>query len=115
CHTALRRTTDKRCRGVDEGRAVSASLTRLPPKTSPRLRPQAGRGTKVRSIIPSLIGRSDLDELREFQLAIGHIGRPKIDLLAVLPLQHEASDRACADLESVRIRRVLPLELNAAN
>src|ERR1035441_5713410 len=96
-------TSTRRQQGIaveawTRGRAVSRSLTRLPPKTSPRPRPQAGRGTKVRLIIPSLIGRPDLDELRKFQLAIGHIGRPKIDLLAVLPLQHEASDRACADL-----------------
>ena len=51
-------------------------------------------------------GRSvGLDEGRELQLAVGEPRGPQIDLLAVLPLQHQPGDRAFADLQCVRVRR----------
>src|SRR5208282_1179281 len=61
------------------------------------------------------VGRANLDETREFQLAIGNVGRPQIDLFAVLPLQHQAGDGAGADLERVRVGGVPAFELDAAD
>src|SRR6202451_4362645 len=40
--------------------------------------------------------RRDLDEAWELELALGDFLRPHADLLAILPLQHQAGDQALA-------------------
>src|SRR5215472_17807656 len=79
---------------------------------SPRSR--RGRGEYFRSRDPS-VGGADLDEFRELQRTIGDIGGPQIDLLAVLPLQHQAGNRIGSDLERMRIGRILAFELNTSD
>src|SRR5689334_835681 len=84
---------------------------------TPKRLPVRGYGRGGIGLSPGFrsLRRADLDEVRELQLAAGEIFRPEVDLLAVLPLQKEASDRAFADLQGVRIGRILALELDAAD
>src|SRR5580692_2296582 len=59
--------------------------------------------------------RRDLDEAWELQLAFGNFLRPDADLLAILPLQHQAGDQALAVFDRVGERIVLAVELGAAD
>src|SRR5882724_12201240 len=59
--------------------------------------------------------RGDLDEARELDLGLGHFLWPDSDLLAVLPLQHQARDQAFAVLDGVGEGIVLAVELGAAD
>ena len=54
-------------------------------------------------------------KLGNFSLPLATFGRPQVDLLAVLPLQHQAGDRAGADLERVRVGGVPAFELDPAD
>src|SRR5689334_16631562 len=73
-------------------------------------------GSKRASIAAhSSVGGSNLDEARELQLAIGEFGRPQVDLVSILPLQHGPGDSLGSDLQRVRIGRILAFELHAAD
>src|SRR5581483_6818248 len=77
--------------------------------------PARADGECVFSIRLASLGRTDLDETRELELAVGELLRPEVDLLAVLPLQQQSGDRAFADLQRMRVGRILALELDAAD
>src|ERR1700753_651381 len=59
--------------------------------------------------------RGDLDEARELQLSLRDLFRPDRNLLAVLPLQHEAGDQALAVFQAMGEVIVLAVELDAAD
>src|SRR5580704_15104060 len=59
--------------------------------------------------------RGELDEARELQRALGDFRRPDRDLLAILPLQHQAGDQALAVLDRMGELVVLAVELDAAD
>src|SRR3984957_803923 len=59
--------------------------------------------------------RRDLDEAWELQLAFGDFFRPHADLLAILPLQHQAGNQALAVFDRMGERIVLAVELGAAD
>src|SRR5665213_3576700 len=59
--------------------------------------------------------RGDLDEARELQRALGDFRRPHGDLLAILPLQHQARDQALAVFDRMGERVFLAVELGAAD
>src|ERR1700692_2331485 len=59
--------------------------------------------------------RRDLDEAWELQLAFGDFLRPDADLLAILPLQHQACDQALAVFDRMGERIVLAVERGAAD
>src|SRR5215470_19521683 len=69
----------------------------------------------ARSLIALLSFRSDLDEARELDLGLGHFLRPDGDLLAVLPLQHQAGNQALAVFDRVGERIFLAVKLDAAD
>src|SRR5579883_175347 len=71
-------------------------------------------GNRSGSTVASSI-RSELDKARELQLGLGNFRRPNGDLLAVLPLQHQACDQALAVFDSMGERLVLAVELHAAD
>ena len=50
-----------------------------------------------------------------FILPVGELLRPDVDLLAVLPLQHQAGDVAVAGLQAVHVRIALGQERDAAD
>src|ERR1700735_5287826 len=84
-----------------------ASLKNSPPRAA------AGGGEVVAfSIGRPSIGGADLDEFRELHLAVGDVRRPQIDLLAVLPLQHEPGNGRAADLKGMRIGRIFAFEFD---
>src|SRR3984893_14970464 len=60
------------------------------------------------------VGR-DLDEAWELQLALGDFLRPDADLLAILPLQHQAGDQTLAVFDRLGELIVLAVELDAAD
>src|SRR6185437_8949440 len=70
---------------------------------------------KPGSMIVTSLVRGDLDEARELELSLGDFLRPDADLLAVLPLQHQAGDQALAVFDRVGERIVLAVELDAAD
>src|ERR1700728_2385184 len=59
--------------------------------------------------------RCDLDEARELEFPVGDFRRPHADLLAILPLQHQAGDQALAVFEAVGEFIVLAVELDTAD
>src|SRR5580704_14447108 len=59
--------------------------------------------------------RRELDEARELQRALGDFRRPDGDLLAILPLQHQAGDQALAVLDRMGEGIVLAVKLRAAD
>src|SRR6516164_203723 len=65
---------------------------------------------------PARCARSlHLDERWELQLADGEVLRPDVDLLAVLPLQHESGDVAGFRLQAVHVRVVFGLERDVSD
>src|SRR5580693_1274356 len=93
---------------IDDGRgSTAASLWKTAnAKTLPGAPGSMIRGDSV---------RRDLDEAWELQLAFGNFLRPDADLLAILPLQHQAGDQALAVFDRVGERIVLAVELGAAD
>src|SRR5580704_7905903 len=59
--------------------------------------------------------RCDLDEAWELEFSVRYRRRPYADLLAILPLQHQAGDQALAVFEAVGEFIVLAVELDAAD
>src|SRR5215475_5588870 len=59
--------------------------------------------------------RGELDEARELDVGLGDVLGPDRDLLAVLPLQHQAGDQALAVFDRMGERIVLAVELDAAD
>src|SRR5664279_6358349 len=59
--------------------------------------------------------RRDRDEARKLQRALGDFLRPDRNLLAILPLQHQARDQALAVFDRMGERIVLAVELDAAD
>src|SRR5580658_6264779 len=59
--------------------------------------------------------RRDLDEAWELELSLGDFLRPDADLLAILPLQHQAGDQAFAVFDRMGELVVLAVELGAAD
>src|SRR5947209_4121592 len=67
------------------------------------------------SMILAVSVRGYLDEAWKLHLALGYFFRPNADLLAILPLQHQPSDKAFAVFDRMGERIVLAVELNAAD
>src|SRR5271163_113532 len=84
------------------------SIYRSPPPLLPLL--DGGGFTRW-----SIAAGRDLDEGRELKLAVGERRRPHVDLLAVLPLQHQPGDEALAGLEPVHMGIALRQELDPAD
>src|SRR5580698_5120867 len=59
--------------------------------------------------------RRELDEARKLQRALGDFRRPDGDLLAILPLQHQARDQTLAVLDRMGELVVLAVKLDAAD
>src|SRR6516225_5945297 len=70
---------------------------------------------RARSLVTPLSVRSDLDEARELDLGLGHFLRPDGDLLAVLPLQHQAGNQALAVFDRMGEWIFLAVKLDAAD
>src|ERR1700743_1708317 len=79
---------------ISLGRGSNAALTRGKNDANNQAPGEApGARLSKRSV------RRDLDEGRELDPGLGHVLGPDGDLLAVLPLQHEAGDQALAVLD----------------
>src|ERR1700683_4683998 len=93
---------------IDDGRgSTAASLWKT--ANAKMLPGQPGSMIMEGSVRPSF------DEAWELQLTFGDFLRPDADLLAILPLQHQACDQALAVFDRMGERIVLAVELGAAD
>src|SRR6185437_8280653 len=92
---------------------------RICQKTMRRSRRPVSRGEEKRKRAgrrPALAGSGrQLDEGRELHRSVGKVLRPHVDLLAILPLQHEAGDVAGSRAQAVHVRIALGQEFDAAD
>src|SRR5665213_195986 len=94
-------------------RICQKSMQQGPPAGQSRWRNEAGR--RPASCVQEARSGRQLDEGRKLHLAVGESRRPQVELLAVLPLQHEAGDVAGAGAQAVHVRVTLGQELDPAD